>query len=326
MKCQHCLMPTRNVTDRLRDGDVLLMDGGTGSEIQRRGVDVLLGSQGDRLGPWSATANVDAADVVQQVHQDYLRVGADVIISNNFRTTKSRLEPVGLGDRWQEYSHAATVNAVKARDAMNPKAYVAGGMAGLGLEMLGVGEGTDVQIMGRDAYHEEFAEHAKIMADAGADIILAEYMGYIEDCVEAVDASAEAGLPVWLGVRHVGLNRQMQYRETFKDLADALNGHPVDAVFLMCSSAENISDCLPILQDAYDGPIGVYPNTGYNPMAMVGGRTRMGPDIISAKSISPSRLAEYAGEWREMGAQIIGGCCATGPEHIMGMRDVVKSR
>ncbi len=99
-------MPKRSVTDRLKGGEVLLMDGGTGSELQRRGVEVLLGSQGDTLGPWTATANIDAADVVQQVHQDYLRVGADVIITNNFRTTRTRLEPVGLGDRWEEYARA----------------------------------------------------------------------------------------------------------------------------------------------------------------------------------------------------------------------------
>lgn len=317
-------MPTVKVMDRIAAGETLLMDGGTGSEIQRRGVDVLLGSQGDKLGPWSATANVDAADVVQQVHRDYLRCGADVIISNNFRTTRSRFEPVGLGDRWQEYASAAAVNAVTARDQMDPEAYVAGGMAGLGLEMLGVGQGTDVQIMGRDAYHAEFAEHAQIMADAGADVILAEYMGYIEDCVEAVDASAATGLPVWLGVRHISPDRQMQYGESFEDLVRALEGHPVDAILLMCSRSASLDACLPMLMDVYDGPVGIYPNIGYNPMAMVGGRTRIGPDIISSRGESPSSLAEYAGDWKKRGARIIGGCCATGPEHILAMRPVVK--
>src|SRR4030095_11001470 len=63
-------MPKQRVMDRLHAGEVLLMDGGTGSELQRRGVEVLLGSRGDKLGPWSATANLDAPDVVQQVHQD----------------------------------------------------------------------------------------------------------------------------------------------------------------------------------------------------------------------------------------------------------------
>ena len=193
------------------------------------------------------------------------------------------MSPSASEDRWQEYATAAAVNAVTARDQMNSEAYVAGGMAGLGLEMLGVGKGTDVQIMGRDAYYDEFAEHAKIMADAGVEVILPEYMGYVEDCVVAVDASAEAGLPVWLGVRHVSPDRQMQYIESFEDLARALEGHPVDMVLLMCSSSASLDACLPMLMDVYDGPVGVYPNIGYNPMAMVGGRTRIGPDILSTR-------------------------------------------
>lgn len=145
-------MPARSVTERLRAGEVLLMDGGTGSELQRRGVEVLLGSRGDKLGPWSATANLDAPDVVQQVHQDYLRVGADVIISNNFRTTRTRLAPVGLGDRWQEYAEAGGQLAVAARNRINPDAYVAGGMAAPGLAMLQDRPGTDVELMGEAAY------------------------------------------------------------------------------------------------------------------------------------------------------------------------------
>ena len=73
-------MPKHTITERLRKGEALLLDGGTGSELQRRGVDVLRGAT-DRLQAWSATANIESADVVQQVHQDYLRVGADIIIS-----------------------------------------------------------------------------------------------------------------------------------------------------------------------------------------------------------------------------------------------------
>jgi 5-methyltetrahydrofolate--homocysteine methyltransferase len=60
-------------------------------------------------------------------------------------------------------------------------------------------------------------------------------------------------------------------------------------------------------------------------MAPVGGRVHLGPDIISAQATSPSRLAEFAQEWIDMGAQIVGGCCATGPEHIMAMNAVVRA-
>jgi S-methylmethionine-dependent homocysteine/selenocysteine methylase len=315
-------MPKRSVTDRLLGGEVLLMDGGTGSELQRRGVEVLLGSKGDKLGPWSATANLDAADVVQQVHQDYLRVGADIIISNNFRTTRTRLAPVGLGDRWTEYAEAAGRLAVRARDAINPEAYVAGGMAAPGLGMLHDRPETDVAIMGEE-YGREFAEHAKILAKTGVDVMLPEFVNYIDDCVAAVDACAEAGRPVWLGVPMVTTEGITRNGETMEDLARALRGHPVQAILLMCSRPEGISATLPRLRQAFDGPIGAYPNVGYNPMAPVGGRVHLGPDLTSAQAATPTQLAELAHQWIDMGAQIVGGCCATGPEHILAMKVIV---
>ena len=304
-------MSKRGVMDRLHAGEVLLMDGGTGSELQRRGVEVLLGSKGDKLGPWSATANLDAADVVQQVHQDYLRVGADIIISNNFRTTRTRLAPVGLGDRWTEYAEAAGRLAVRARDAINPEAYVAGGMAAPGLGMLHDRPETDVAIMGEE-YGREFAEHAKILAKTGVDVMLPEFVNYIDDCVAAVDACAEAGRPVWLGVPMVTTEGITRNGETMEDLARALRGHPVQAILLMCSRPEGISATLPRLRQAFDGPIGAYPNVGYNPMAPVGGRVHLGPDLTSAQAATPTQLAELAHQWIDMGAPIVGGCCATG--------------
>jgi len=182
---------------------------------------------------------------------------------------------------------------------------------------------TDVAIMGEQEYRREFAEHSKVLAATGVDVMLPEFVNYIADCVAAVDACAEAGRPVWLGVPMVTTDGITRNGETMEDLARALRGHPVEAVLLMCSRPEGVSATLPRLRQAFDGAIGAYPNVGYNPMAPVGGRVHLGPDIISAQAHSPSRLAELAQEWIEMGAQIVGGCCATGPEHIMAMKVVV---
>ncbi len=94
-------MSAPGIVDRLKSGECLLLDGGTGSELQRRGVDVLTGVSADSgLQAWSALANIEAADVVQQVHQDYLRVGADISISNNCWTSRTRLSERGWGPRW----------------------------------------------------------------------------------------------------------------------------------------------------------------------------------------------------------------------------------
>ncbi len=323
-------MTARNMVDRLKAGEALLMDGGTGSELQRRGVDVLKGAT-SMLKAWSATSNIENADVVRQVHQDYLRVGADIIISNNFWTTPSAMERIGLRDRWKDYAKAAADNAVEARAAGNPDAYVAGGIAAPTLHVRTGEDAPDVELMGADAFREEYTEHAELLAEAGTDVILAEYVGFIADCVAAVDACAEAGLPVLLGVRHLHPDGTMQFGESLEDLAAALRGRPVDAALIMCSNPEAASAGLPILANAFDGPVGIYPNIGYNPTGPLANKPNLtnqlpsaGPDILQTESYPPSRLAELAGEWKEMGAQIIGGCCAAGPEHIMAMRPVVK--
>jgi S-methylmethionine-dependent homocysteine/selenocysteine methylase len=316
--------------ERLNAGETLLLDGGTGSELQRRGVDVLTGAT-DRLKAWSATANVDNADVVQQVHQDYLRVGADIIISNNFWTIPSAMERIGMRDQWRRYATAAGENAVAARNAGNPEAYVAGGIAAPTLQGRSETDTPDVEQMGADAFREDYVQHSKLLADLGADLILAEYVGYIADCVAAVDACAESGLPVFLGVRHIDEKGDMQYGESLTDLVAALKGRPVDALLLMCSNPEAISTGLPIIRNGFDGPVGGYPNLGYNPMGPLMERPMLtnqkpstGRDIAQNADYAPARMAEFARDWRQMGAQIIGGCCASGPEHVMAMKPEVK--
>ncbi len=323
-------MPSEKITERLKRGDVLLMDGGTGSELQRRGVNVLEGVE-YRLKAWSATANLKAPEVVQQVHQDYLRVGADIILSNNFWTIPTRLAEIGQADRWRKYAQAAAENAIRARDKMNPEAYVAGAMSAPSLQAKNSTEVPDIEQLGEKAYHDEYADHARLVADAGVDLIMAEYIGTIPDAVGAVDACAEAGLPVFLGMRHIRPDGTLNYGDTFEELIAALDGHPVDAILLMCSNPEAITAGLPILRAAYDGPIGAYPNLGYNPTGPVANRPDLtnqkasdGPDIFQTAEYPPTRVAEFAGQWKEMGAQIIGGCCASGPEHVMAMCEVVK--
>ena len=174
----------------LGGGRLLLMDGGTGSELQRRGVQVARGSgpPGD-IGPWSARALGEAPDLVRQVHEDYLNVGADIIITNSFWTNQTRMGLDGIGHRWPEYTKLAGDIAVQARDAVNPDAYVAGGIA--------------PSSPGHPGIFEELRGQAEILADSGIDVILPEYVGSVEDCIAAVDACSEVGLPLFLGVKHV---------------------------------------------------------------------------------------------------------------------------
>ena len=324
------------IVERLGAGERLVLDGGTGSELQRRGVDVLQKVTSDLKG-WSAMANLTHAEVVRHVHQDYLRVGADIITSNNFWTSPTRLATVGMADRWREYANAAVENALQARETAarerpDSTVYVAGGIAPPALQDRDSGDlASDVERLGRDAFQEEMAAHALLLAQHGVDCIWCEFLGYVDECVAAFDAAAATGLPVFIGIRQLNADGSMPFGESFTDLVAALGARPVAGILLMCSSPEAISAGLPLLRAAYGGVIGAYANLGYNPTGPVANRPVLsnrrpssGPDIIQATDYYPSRIAGFASEWLDIGAQIVGGCCASGPEHIAALRRVVS--
>ncbi len=302
-------MSEQNILSRLAAGERLLLDGATGSELQKRGVNVSQGvTDAGNLGTWSATAMGDAPEIVRQVHEDYLRVGVDIITTNSFWTNRPRLAMVGLADRMEAYTRLSAELACDARDTINPAAYVAGGIAP----------------PGRGDLHREFTDQSTILAEAGVDLMLVEYVGSVADCVTAVDAVAHTGLPVFLGIRHVTEEGKMQFGETVEQLAKALEGHPVDSILVMCSDPKAISATLPRLREAFTGPIGAYANIGYE-RPPEGVKT---PDkqwhLIDIGEYTPERYAEYVQSWLEMGAQILGGCCATTPAHIEAIRPLVK--
>jgi S-methylmethionine-dependent homocysteine/selenocysteine methylase len=331
-------MPSRSILERLKAGEVLLMDGGTGTELQKRGVNISRGATVEKrptaparyasrqvpgvtyrsttgLGVWSAPSNLEAPDIVRQVHEDYLKLGAEIIITNTFYTTRAMLAKIGEQDRWEQYARRAAQIAIGVRDAVNPEAYVAGGFA--------------PPFSGN--LREEFENVARVLAEEGVDCLLPEYLGGdtihespLADCVTAVDACAVTGLPVFLGICNVKVDGTLLYGESFADLAKALMGHKVDGIFLMCTQPPAISACLPKLRAAYDGPIGAYAELGYEENPKFGTSPSEQFFVIEGREYTPQRYAQFAREWKKMGAQVIGGCCGTGPEHIKALREVVK--
>lgn len=299
-----------DILSRLAQGECLLLDGATGSELQRRGVSVSKGiTEEGKLGAWSATALGDAPEIIRQVHEDYLHEGADIISINSFWTNRPRLEMVGLADKMEEYTHWAGEIACEARDCLNSEAFVAGGIAP----------------PGRGDLYQEFVDQSAILAEAGVDLMLVEFVGSVSDCVTAVEAVSGTGLPIFLGIRYVTPTGKMHYGETIDELVAALTDKRVDAILPMCSDPEAISVALPILRAAFSGPIGAYANIGY---AKAPDEIDTPDDqwhLIDIGDYSPERYAEFAQDWLEMGAQIIGGCCATTPEHIAAIRPLIKT-
>jgi methionine synthase I (cobalamin-dependent) len=298
---------------RLATGAPLLLDGAMGSELQRRGVWVSHGATPEKLGAWSATAMRDAPETVREVHDDYFRAGADIATTNSFWTNSIKLALAGLADKAADYTRQSGEIAVEARDRLAPNAYVAGGMA----PPHGRHEPPDAVDLPR-----EFAMQARALKQAGVDVLLLEYIGYVEDVVTAIDAAAPTGLPIMVGIRHVREDGTMQMGDTYDALIAALGSRQVEAMLLMCSTPTAITAGLPKLRQVFAGPIGAYPNTGYRRSSNALSDGRQWHDLDTT-SYTPDEMARDGAAWLEMGAQIVGGCCGTTPEHIAALRRVV---
>ncbi|HEV8676334.1 MAG TPA: homocysteine S-methyltransferase family protein [Methylomirabilota bacterium] len=204
---------------RLRRGECLLLDGATGSELQRRGVNVSRGSSVEGgLGAWSATAMEDAPDVVQVVHEDYLRLGADIVTANSYNTNRGQLARVGLAHQMEAFSRRAVEIARAARDRLAPEAAVAGSIAPTTRFPGGWDPG---RVAPAAELRREWADQVAVLAAAGADLILIESMSAIFQLLPAVEAAAASGLPVFLGL-HATAAGTMTNGETMPELVAAL--------------------------------------------------------------------------------------------------------
>ncbi len=312
-------MGATSIVERLEAGDKLLLDGGTGSELQRRGVDVSRRTPDGGIGAWSATANVDAPDAVRAVHEDYLRVGADIITTNSFWSNRTRLARLGEADRMEEYTRVSVELAREAVDANGSDAYVAGSMAPpTGRPVPGNLEVVSDDLAG------EFRDQAAVLAEAGSDLILLEYVSTVEEATTLVSVAAETGLPVFLGLKHFDAAGTMASKEDAVDAVHAIEDLPVAAVLDMCSPPEEITAVFPRVREAFDGPIGAYANIGYWGDSKAPSDATRQWHRIDVGENSPDRYAEYARGWLAEGAHIIGGCCASGPEHIAALRPLVR--
>jgi homocysteine S-methyltransferase len=271
--------------------------GATGTELEARGFAC-------NSGIWSAAANLNAPGLPREIHEDYLRAGADIITANNYCTSPSFLNRTGEGSRWREYSQVGLEIALAARDAIKPDAYVAGGLSPEGV------------------FGHELTERARLLANGGADFILVEYVPTVSDCVGAAHACAEIDLPLFLGVGNLGADGTLADGTAVETLVDALRMYRVDGLLAMCTFPPAISEWLPQLRRKFAGYVGAYAHGGW------AGKPRLSDDAPDfgdqVPHFTPAALADYAHSWKEMGAQVIGGCCGTGPSHIKALPAAVR--
>ena len=302
---------------QLHSGRVLILDGATGTELDRRGVDT-------SLPLWSARALIVAPEIVRQVHHDYLAAGADILTTNTFRTHRRTLTRAGVGDRTRELTQLAVTLAREAITQSGRTAYIAGSMSPLEDCY------SPALVPPDDELRIEHREMARDLAEAGCDLLLVETMNSIREAVIAAECAAATGLPV--GVSFVvGPNGRAPDQPTVdaEDVAASrtlLSGETIDlavSALISLKPAVIMVNCVPLvyverawaeLRAACRGPIGLYANVGHADDAI--GWT-LTDDVL------PSAYARHARRWIEQGATIVGGCCGTSPAHIEAIREEV---
>ena len=312
------------LSPRLANGEVVILDGGVSTELERRGVPI------DPVA-WFGRANFEHADVVQALHEDYIRAGAQVIMTNTHSTSRAALKPAGLGDKVAEANRLAVAAALRARDAAatGPVA-VAGSISSFVPAVMGSDDHTDLRNV------RTFREQAMLLADSGADLIALEMMDSTCYGFEALEAANDTELPVWLGMSPLrfpsgGLGMfaadtpciaptaESGDGESFEKLVEsyAKSRLSIAAVILMHVKLDVISDALAIVLSYFPGlPLGIYADVG----------EWKAPNWVFDEDVSPSAYLKEALGWAEVGVQLIGGCCGTSPDYIRALAEGLPNR
>jgi len=296
-------MPTQNRAEEFREQlsrRVIVADGAMGTMLYSRGV--FINRCFDEL-------NLSQPDLVRGIHQEYVKAGAEILETNTFGANRARLGAFGVAEKLAAINQAGVR---VAREAAGASAFVAGAIGPLGvrIEPLGPTSFTEARAI--------FREQAEALIEAGADLLILETFGNLDELREAVMAAREAGgdaIPIVAQVTiddfgHLpgGTNTETFTRE--------MNSWPVDAIGLNCSVGPKATlETIELMMQHTTKPLSAMPNAGL-------------PARVEGRNIylcSPEYMAQYARRLLWAGVKIIGGCCGTTPDHIKLIRSETRS-
>jgi S-methylmethionine-dependent homocysteine/selenocysteine methylase len=288
--------------ERLRAGPALLLDGATGTELERRGAK-------SALPLWSAHALLHDPALVGRIHADYVEAGAELLTANTFRTQRRTLARDGVGERAAALTARAVALARAAAAGADQPVHVLGSAPPL----------EDCfrpdLVPNDDSLACEHGEHAANLSAAGVDAILVETMNTIREALSALRAARATGLPAlvsfvcWDGPRLLS-------GELLREAVATVRAEQPAAVLANCLPPSNVAACLAVLAES-GLPFGAYANLGA-PLDEHG-RER-------SEECAPERFAAHAASWLAAGATLVGGCCGTTPAHIRNIAQQMRSK
>jgi methionine synthase I (cobalamin-dependent)/5,10-methylenetetrahydrofolate reductase len=277
---------------------VLVCDGAMGTRLYAKGV--FINRSFDAL-------NISQPDLVAEVHQEYVRAGADVIETNTFGANRIRLGSFGLADRLYEIN---AQGAKIARHAARDLAYVAGAIGPLGLRIEPWGK------TGVDDAREYFREQARALADGGVDLFILETFRDLNEIGAAIDAvRSVSDLPIvaQMTTEEDGNTLDGTPPERF---APDLEQRGATIIGLNCAvGPAPMLDTIERMAAVTTRRLSAQPNAGQ-------------PRDVEGRNIylcSPEYMASYARRFVLHNVRLVGGCCGTTPEHTQQMKAAVRA-
>jgi homocysteine S-methyltransferase len=282
----------------------VLGDGATGTLLYAHGV--AFEQSFDAL-------NLDQPALVQELHEEYLRAGAELIETNTFGANRFKLEEHGLGNRVAEINAAGVRLARAAADASGKTAFVAASIGPLGVQLAPVGA------ISLQEAHDAFREQITALLSENPDALIFETFGNLQEITEAIRAAQEVtNLPLIAQMTFTS-DGVTTYGYTPVQVAHALSALKVNVIGVNCSVGP--ARVLPVIEQIirtvrqdprHPGIVyfSAQPNAGF-PEAS-GGRIFY--------PATPDYFGDYARRFAEAGVNLIGGCCGTTTQHIRSMR------
>ncbi len=297
------------IESAITDQQCLLLDGGVATELSHQH-----GQDHERL--WGIETLASAPDEVYAVHRRYVDARVDVITTNTWSLPSVLEGETSIQGEQRRPVHWMEIARRGVQVAR--RAIADGGQT----DEIAVAFSLNGDIDAADA-RETIALLARTLASDPPDLILLETLSVLRfSLFEVIDALLSTELPVWLSFRRCphglcgvyGQHWGGPEGDAFGRAARRFEEMGVSALLVNCIPPDHVDGMVSYLRDFTDLPLGVYPNLGYYTSA--GWQTET--------EIGGPEYAEMALRWRGEGAQIIGGCCGTRPEHIAAARDVLE--
>jgi homocysteine S-methyltransferase len=284
---------------RLLDpGQVVMFDGAMGTMLYSKGV--FINQNYDEL-------DLRAPDLIREIHRAYVKAGAEVIETNTFGASRTKLTGYGLESQVHAINKAA---AELAREEAGDNVLVAGAVGPLGVRLEPYGPTSLEEARGI------FAEQMRGLKDGGADFFILETFADLAEIEQGILAAREVDpkMPV-VAQMTVGIDCLTPYGASAEDIAKSLDAFGADIIGLNCSvGPQIILDAIEKMAKVTRKKLSAQPNAGM-------------PREVQGRSMymaSPEYMATYAAHLVRAGAKVVGGCCGTTPEHIEAMVEGIR--